>query len=329
MGILPDDFQKRIKLSKESGLDKQYGQYNNQEDYTKALENWVTGNTGGSSSSSNKNKSNSSSAPKLDLQSLYDTSMNSPEITGLQGEIDAKKAALNEALTGINDNPFYSEATRTGKIAKLNDQAQRDIGLVQEQLSLKQADAQTKINIATQQYNIDSQEYQNNLTRLNTLISSGALLGASGNDIAQIAQATGMSTAMVKSIQKNMESANNNPQVVTDTDDSGNVTVSVINGNTGEVIGQNSLGAVGKATKSSSGSGAKPNSTEVLQPQMNAILQTKVGGDGFISPTDWNKNLRAWLAEGGKQDEFVSLFNNYVNATHSEDYFGYDKLFSE
>ena len=76
--------------------------------------------------------------------------------------------------------------------------ANDEINTLQYQISEKKADAQVKINIATQQYNIDSQEYQQNLTKLNMLITSGALMNASGSDISQIAVATGMSTEMVK-----------------------------------------------------------------------------------------------------------------------------------
>ena len=91
-----------------------------------------------------------------------------------------------------------------------------------------------KINIATQQYDIESKAYQQNLDKLNTLISSGAIVGASSKDISQIALATGMSTDMVRSIIDNTKKNQRQTQVVTATDDNGNVTVAVIDSQTGE-----------------------------------------------------------------------------------------------
>lgn len=292
--------------------------------------------TGLNSSASGFSGFGSGGESSVNLQKIYEEAVNTPEVQGLQTELENKKSALTTALNNINDNPFYSEATRTGRIAKLNEQAGREISDLEEALASRKADAQVKVNIATQQYNIDDNNYKNNLSKLNLLISSGALLNASGSDVAQIATATGMSTDMVKGIQAQMQKSLVQPQVITSTDNNGNVTVAVVDGATGNIISQNSLGAVGQSKTSA---GDKPDSVDSLKPQMTAILQantgkaTGVNEDLYVSPSTWANNLKGWVAERGgsrsAQEEFIGLFNNFVNPSHSEDYFGYDDYFGQ
>jgi hypothetical protein len=199
------------------------------------------------------NTSGASGVPaSIDLNKMYENAMKDVAITSLEKELADKNTAYSTATTSINDNPYYSEGTRTGHIAKLNTTYQIDKQNLTDQIAQKKADVQTKLNIATQQYNINNQEYQNNLSRLNLLISSGALLNASGSDIASIALSTGMSTSMVKGIMSKMKSDAIKPQVINSEDSSGNVTVSVIDANTGNLISQRSLGTIGKGTSGSS-----------------------------------------------------------------------------
>ena len=53
-----------------------------------------------------------------------------------------KQAALVKATQNINDNPWYSEATRVGKLAKLNNIAQLEISNIQNQLAQKKQDVE-------------------------------------------------------------------------------------------------------------------------------------------------------------------------------------------
>ena len=210
-----------------------------------------------SSGSSGFSSGSLGTQPSIDLNQIYEQEMNSQEIQDLEAELLAKKQARDEAAADINDNPFYSEATRVGKMAKLDEKANDEISTLESSLASRKADAQVKVNIATQQYNIESDMYQQNLQKLNLLISSGALMNASGDDIAQIALATGMSTDMVQGIQAQMQQDQVNPTVMTNTDNAGNVTVSVIDANTGAIISQNSLGSVGKASTTGSNNDSK------------------------------------------------------------------------
>lgn len=182
-----------------------------------------------------------SGQPAIDLNKIYETATKSTEITDLQAKIKEKETALATATATINDNPFYSEATRTGRIAKLESRAANEINLLKEELAQKQADAQVKVNIALKQYDIDNQAYQQNLQKLNLLISSGAILSASTSDVSQIALATGLSTSQIKAIQDSTRTKQQNLQVATD--NSGNVTIYDVG--TGKIV--NTIKGIGSA----------------------------------------------------------------------------------
>jgi hypothetical protein len=222
------------------------------------------------------------SPASIDLNKIYENAMTSPELVALEKELADKKTARTTAETNINDNPWYSEATRVGKIAKLTDQSQREISDIESQVAQKKADAQVKVNIASQQYNIEDKNYQNQLQKLNLLISSGALLNASGTDIASIATATGMSTSMVNGMITQMKENKIKPSVITSTNDAGVVTVSVVDANTGKVISQNSLGAVGNAQNGGGGGGDTPTTNKYLTSATKYLVEadTALTGKG-------------------------------------------------
>lgn len=260
--------------------------------------------------------------PKIDLNSIYSSAMNSDEIKNLENEYNTKQASYNQAVTSINDNPFASEATRVGKIRRLDESAQRELTTLQNTLAQKKADAQVKVNIATQQYNIDSQQYQNELSKLNLLISSGALNNASGSDVASIALSTGLSTSMIKGIQDKMKSDAIKPQVITNTDDGGNVTVSVIDANTGKTISQSSLGKVGKSESSGTSNAFKPGTPTYISAvnAMSKDLQAVSGSDKKISPNDYTSYRQEWVQAGFNPTDFDNSFKGYINPAHAQDY---------
>lgn len=236
----------------------------------------------------------------INLNTMYEQAMNDPALKALQDELVAKQTARDQAEAGINDNPYYTEATRVGKIAKLNERANDEINTLQSQVEAKKADALVKINIATQQYDIESKAYQQNLDKLNTLISSGAIVGASSKDISQIALATGMSTDMVRSIIDNTKKSQRQTQVVTATDDNGNVTVAVIDSQTGETIGKNSLGAIGNKQ----GSGSAKDTEEKQQRAFDEAIETGMAQlqKGESWGTVWNRIYTKFKGIGSDED---------------------------
>ena len=68
---------------------------------------------------------------------MYEQAMNDPALKALQDELVAKQTARDSAEADINDNPYYTEATRVGKIAKLDAKANDEINTLQSQVESK------------------------------------------------------------------------------------------------------------------------------------------------------------------------------------------------
>lgn len=208
-------------------------------------------------------------SPTIDIKSIYDAAFGSQEIKDLttklteqENLINQRKKQLAEAEALINDNPWYSEATRVGKVSKLREKANADINTLSDeynsysnQLKNLRTDAEIKVNLELKQYDINNAEYQKNLDRLNFLISSGAITNASADDLSSIAAATGVSPTMIQGIITKAKNDGKQPHVITSEDNNGNVTVSVVDLLTGEVINQNSLGKIGSDSTTAGGAG--------------------------------------------------------------------------
>jgi len=178
------------------------------------------------------------------------------EVQAKQAEITARRERLAEASGVINENPFYAEATRTGKLRRLEEQAQADIENLAREQALSQANIDeanqqlaTKTNLSTQQYQIDRQATADSVAELNTLLQSGADM--SNINIGDFAARTGMSVDTISALVAASQAAEIKPTVIQSTDDSGNVTVTVVDQNTGAIVGQTSLGRIGNAQNNS------------------------------------------------------------------------------
>ena len=268
-------------------------------------------------------------APTIDLQSIYDTAFRNSGVSDLQAKsaevnqrILARQAALNEAKAKINDNPFYSEATRVGRLAKLDMIAgndiktlQNELGLADNAVSTAKADAQVRVNLAAQQYNIDSAQYTQKVNQINTLLTSGSLNGASSSDIAQIALSTGMSTSMVQSIINSSKAKENKPQLV-QVDDGKNQKIVAVD-SSGNIISQQILGASTKiATATSSDtSGYTKTSDKYLNEALN-ILKTedtssnnRDKGDKLLSKEEALRAYQRILALVGSASEAQAILD--------------------
>lgn len=228
-----------------------------------------TGGGGGSPSGPSK--------PSIDVNSVYSASFNTPDIQAAnkaiadkQAEINSRQKQQTDAEAQINDNPYYSEATRVGKVNSLREKANADItnltnelGGFQNNLTTLKSDAQTKVDVAMKQYSIDEQSYQDSLSKLNMLSSSGALAGATPQDLAGLSASTGLSTSMLSALSSNSKGANT--YLTTATDSDGNLTVVAVDKNTGAIINKQTVGGVGKG----SGGGAVSNNKN-LAAQFNS-----------------------------------------------------------
>jgi len=276
--------------------------------------------TGGSGKMTNgTGLSGISQAPTIDLTTLYDDLYKSSGVADLEAQLTAKKQAYDEAVSKINDNPYLSDATRVGRISKLGTDYENSIATLQNQITTKTADVQNQLSLASQQYSIDSTASQNALTQFNNLLSMGALSNASSATIASLAGSTGLSTDMIQSAITASQQTEANTQVIQSTDNAGNVTVSVINSDTGEVINQSSLGSVGGAKTSSSGSSSS-NEEQQNQQAIAVGLESNTNSYGHVSPAIWNAALRAFVQDGlGSAKDFVLLYGNLKDPNREDE----------
>lgn len=314
------------KIMTEGGKQDSFYTANNVNDaqavWNQRLSNKSAGITGQSNSSSSNTMATYGGQPTIDLNKIYSDATNTDEIKKLRTELDTKKQQYNQAMTSINNNPWAGEATRVGKLKKLGDTAGAELSRIEGVLNQRMADAQIKTNIATQQYNINNQQYQNELSKLNMLMSSGGLLDVGGSELAQIAMATGIPTSALKGIQNKIKADSVKSQAITNTDDNGNVTVSIIDMNTGKIISQNSLGKIA----GSSGKAVNPfdkgqaGYIEAVN-EMTNHLRSVAGADGRVSPNDYATLRNQWASSAVLDPkDFDETFKGFINPVHAQDY---------
>lgn len=250
-------------------------------------------------------------------QKLYDTSSIKNDQTrfeDLSKKASERELAKNEALAKINDNPFYSEGTRVGRAAKLNEIYNNDVTaltgqqkVIQDKIATQKADIETKLNIQTKQFDINSQAATQALNQFNSLLSAGALDSASGTDIANLTRSTGIPSSMIQSaIAASRKAKEKDIQTQTISFDDGNNTgFAVINSQTGEIIKKQVVAASAptateqKAAAGGSSGGSKASSTS----KTVIINQAKAG----FKNVDTNKDKLISL------QEFQRVVNNLMS----------------
>lgn len=268
--------------------------------------------------------------PPIDLNAIYQTALNSPEIKAAQAainatqkQIDDRKAALATAKAGINDNPFYAEATRVGKISKLEDAANNDISNFEQQLSTNQgsltklqASAENTVNIAGKQYDINNQQYQQKLTQFNNLISAGALTYAKPGDVQTLSQQTGIAPSLIQSIIQKQQQGEIKPQVITATDAAGNVTFAVVDTNTGQVINKQSLGTIGQPQKVAAGSAGTASNKNLAGQFTDFVSSVKPITNGSTKVLQFPQIVAQFAPYMSLQD----IYKNYSNTSLGKKY---------
>jgi len=205
-----------------------------------------------------------------------------PEVTAAQKEVDRITKLKNEELALINDNPFYSEGTRGGKAARLNEKYTQQIANAQNTLSMAQTNAQNA-------YKAQQDALANNRDILKTYISTGALAGASQSELSAISKATGYPMGVlqgaINQIKLDQQVKLTSGTKLTESERTSNIIKKVNNAFQGTDNGRPILGA-----------------------------------DGYASPTDFATLRNAFLALGGTLKEFNDNFYMYVNPDMWESY---------
>lgn len=181
-------------------------------------------------------------APAIDLPNLYKSLQAGSGITEAEAELSALTKANNDAMSKINDNPWLSEATRVGRISKLATDYENKANAIKGDIAVKKADIETLLNLQTKQFDIQSNQAQQAMAQYNTLLNSGALNNASGEDIAAITRATGLSSSMIYGAINNKK-INDVKTSTVSFDDGTNQGFAVINSQTGEIISRQVVAA--------------------------------------------------------------------------------------
>ncbi len=178
----------------------------------------------------------------INLAEQYKGLFQSSGIEGLQTQLSAKEKEFTEARGSTNDNPFLDEASRTGRLAKLDRLFQERTANIRSDIARKQADVETRINLELKQFDINSQAAQQALSQFNTLLQMGAYDNATGEDIAGITRSTGISSNAIQSAIASSKKKNQRTQLI-QIDDGTNIKAVVVNPDTGQIINSTILSA--------------------------------------------------------------------------------------
>ena len=235
-----------------------------------------------------------------DLTGIYKGLLESSGVTALQDEYLEKEKQFIEAKAENNDNPWLSEATRVGREDKLTELFNERTANLQDEIAMKKADNEMMLNLQMQQYQIDSEANQQNISNLSNLINMGAFDNASGETIAAWTRATGLSSDIITSAIEASKKEDVETDIRYSVADSGEETVSVINSKTGDVISQKSLGLVGNKQGGSGGGGNdQPSATEVKAAAKQAALSGKTWTD-----------MKSFFGQYLNPDEILAIYND-------------------
>lgn len=214
-------------------------------------------------------------AATLDLPGLYKSLTKDSGIADLETKLMNEQTAFNTASSQINDNPWLSEGDRTGRIQKLQMDFNAANKTTQDALAMKKADVQTQLDLASKQYDINSQASRDALSRFDSLLASGALSGASGQDIANLTSQTGLSSSMIQAAIKAAKAKGIQTQTI-NWDDGTNMGFAIIDQNTGDIISKQTV-APSKPTaaesKAAAGGGTKAQSATQVKANEQADVQ--------------------------------------------------------
>jgi hypothetical protein len=236
------------------------------------------------------------------------------KVTELQASMDAKKAEADKRRAEVNENPFLSEASRVGRIAKidslLNDSLQTDntkLTNLQNQLIAKKADINTQLGLVVQQFNLDKSVLDTNFSMFNSLLSSGALVNANANDINSIASQLGLPFSFIQSAIT--ISAKKNTELKYYEDSNGNVTAVLMDKNTGDALNQTSLGKLAAGTKIS---GAETKAEQTAK--LTQTLESNKNSYGHIPPNVFMGGMEAYVNAGlGTSDQYIRAYWNLTD----------------
>lgn len=224
--------------------------------------------------------------------------------------VDSEKQYL-EARSEISNNPFASASIIDNKLRRLRQTYEKETQPIRDEIAMKQADADTQLQLQMKQLDINNQMAQQALQQFEFLLSSGALSNASGQDIANITRQTGLSSTMIQNAINQAKKANATPPKIVQYDDGTNQGYVMIDPDTGQIVGRQVI-AGSKPSSSGSGSDMKVGSTEwkIDQTQKISAFMNKYTNDyGHIEPVDWKVGMQAYEESGlGTRQDFINAY---------------------
>lgn len=223
----------------------------------------------------------------INLPKLYEQLYANSGVRDIEAQLNEKTNAFNTQVSKIKDNPYLSEATMTGKIKKLEDKFNADKLATANEIATKKADIETQLNLQTKQFDINSQVAKQALEQFNSLLTSGALDNAAGEDIANLTRSTGLSSSMIQSAI-NANKAKNVSTSTIQYDDGTNTGFVIINDKTGEVINKQVISA------------SKPSKTDKTTESEQE--------------TYYENSLRQDAQKGLTLSQILNLYSGYLDA---------------
>ena len=273
------------------------------------------GGTPGTSGASGISGISGFNQPTIDLVSVYNKLYETSGVTQKEKELSEKEKLFLEAKAKITDNPFLDASTLDKRLKRLQDKYDIETLPLRSGIATSKADLETQFNLRTKQFDVNSQQSQLAFTQFNTLLSSGALGNASGEDIAEIVRATGLPSSFVTNAIQASAKKEKKTQVITATSDSGEVTAVLMDTETGDIISKTSLGNIGN--KQTGAGDAKIGSTEYNTNKLievNKAMEADKNSYGHVSPTNWKAARQYYVSVGlGTAQDFNKAYAGYTD----------------
>lgn len=236
----------------------------------------------------------------INLPNIYKELFAFSGISNLETNLIGLEKQFLEQKAKISDNPFSSASMIDQRLQRLQRKYEQETSPIRNEIAMKKADIETNLNLQTRQFDINSQQAKQSLDYFNTLLSSGALDNASGEDIANLTRATGLNSSLIMSAVN----ANKQKNVTTSTisyDDGSNQGFVIINDKTGEIINRQVV------------SKSKPQQSTATERQTSDSQQTTSNLVGDIKRGVILRDLVGHYSQPGglSVEEIYRLYNTY------------------
>lgn len=134
----------------------------------------------------------------LNLPELYQNLYKDLGIADKEEQIKQSEKNYLEARNKIANNPYLSASSMDRRLARIRQQYETETAPIRNEIATKKADIEMQLNLQTKQFDINSEIARQAMDQFNSLLGMGALDRASGEDIAAITRATGLSSSMIQ-----------------------------------------------------------------------------------------------------------------------------------